>query len=131
MINKIQNIFTFLKNPSNMSYEDFSSFWFLFYGSYKNFCDFWIDDYSDFKRTLNDGTIVQDSSIANILVCLNIYPSKTEVLKSIKNNGLRINNQVVNPNNLLSDLDSFQVFDSDLRFWVIKKGKTDFQLIWF
>ncbi len=126
IINSIEFVFPFFKNPHDLSKEDFIKLTTAYYGTYKNFCKYYIEE---FNFTKPDNS--EDNSIANILVQLNIYNSKSEVYNASKSGALKINNKSINPNGLLTDIVSFKMEEYEFEFWIIKKGKIDFEIIWF
>lgn len=69
--------------------------------------------------------IVEDETdLFQMIVDIGFMPSKGEIRKMIKNNGLKVNNKVVNS---FDEIDWIKV--DNIEFAVLKRGKVDFDFI--
>lgn len=75
-------------------------------------------------KGISSRIIEDETDLFQMIVDIGFMPSKGEVRKMIKNNGLKINNKIVNSFN---EIDWISV--GDIEFAVIKRGKSDFDII--
>ncbi len=115
LINDIELIFPFLHKPSNVSSEFFHTLIALYFGNPIKALNYFIDP--------------EDELISDVLVRMEILPSKSEYYRAVKAQSLKFNNLPLKRESVVSDFTFLEIEGLDIKFGVLKTGKISHSLL--